>query len=483
VKITGRATVTTARQLKVGYVVHTYPSVSHTFVQREVLGLRAAGASVSTFSVHRARPGDALSAADQAEAARTTAILPITPHALIWAHLRALLSSPVAYVKTLCYSIAVSPPGLRAHLWQLFYFAEAVLLRRRCRHLDVRHLHAHLANVATDLAWLATELARRDGHCPDHRWSFTMHGPTEFNAVDRYNLARKVQAADLVICISDFCRSQLMALVTDEHWAKLVVVHCGSDLDRYRPAAGRRNAAAVPHSKSACSALQVLCVGRLVPEKGQAVLLQAIAALRDQGLDVEATLVGGGPDRQHLIALASRYGIDQAVTFTGPLGQDDVPAHVGAADVVCLPSFSEGLPVVLMEAMAAGVPVVATRITGIPELVQDGVTGLVVPPGRVDALARALRRLAFDEPLRTRLGDAGRRKVEREFNAADTAADLHRHFARLQDTRTLDPSVGSDDEAAVLATAERQFRRRDLLAPVLALDSGPGICERASNGH
>jgi glycosyltransferase involved in cell wall biosynthesis len=247
-----------------------------------------------------------------------------------------------------------------------------------------------------------------------------MHGPTELHEMTRFNLARKVAAADLVVCISDFCRAQLMAITEPGLWPKLVVVHCGVEPDELPVRGSGRVAGA-----------HILSVGRLVPEKAQSVLLDAIAGLVERGIEVSATVVGDGPDMSRLVAQCAALGLDQRVTFTGALGQDQLRGRWERADVFCLPSFDEGVPVVLMEAMACGIPVVTTRIAGIPELVDDGVNGVLVPPGRADLLAAALEALLNDPETCRRLGAAGRETVVREFDVRTEAAELGQSFRSL----------------------------------------------------
>lgn len=416
---------------QVGYVVHTYPSVSHTFVVREVRGVRKAGGRVETFSIHHARSGDVLSGVDREEAARTDSVLPPQPRRLLGAHVHALLRSPAAYFRTLAYGLSHSPPGLRSRVWQVFYFAEAIVVWSYARRKGIHHLHAHLGNVAADTCWLAGHYGNLAEPDAGWRWSFTMHGPTEFFAVERFNLARKVAAADLVICISDFCRSQLMGISDPVHWAKLRVVHCGVDLDRY------------PYRLPDTDGLAVLCVGRLVPEKGQVLLLQAVEKLVRDGVDVRLTLVGGGPRLASLEAEAGRLGILDRVSFPGPVSQDEMPAMFASHNVFCLPSFAEGVPVALMEAMAAGLPVVTTRVAGIPELVEDGITGLLVPPGRADAVGDALRKLADDPSLAARLSRQGRQAVEASFDAEVAAQQLAVAFAHLENSSGRPAGPGS----------------------------------------
>jgi len=401
--------------MRIGYVCNRYPAISNTFIMREVQALRRAGTSVDVFSVRRPLPGHLLSAADREEHRSTTFLLPATVWRVLTAHVLALACHPGRYFKTLTVALRLSPPGLRGALWQLFYFAEAVLLWRECRRRGISHLHAHFAYVASDAALLAARLGRWS-------WSFSMHGPPEFYEVAQTRLPAKVRAADAVVCISDFCRSQLMAFVEEAHWSKLQVVHCGLQLDRFvrrdRDSNDRKH-------------LRVLAVGRLVPVKGHTVLLDAVAELARRGTKVEATIVGDGPLRKQLEQRAAEHGVAELVSLPGAVGQADIGAFYDQADVFCLPSFAEGLPVVLMEAMAMELPVVSTRIMGIPELVEDGLTGLLVAPARADKLADALEELAQDPERRATMGKQGRHKVANEFDIEDSAARLSEIYARL----------------------------------------------------
>lgn len=400
----------------IAYLVGYYPKVSHTFITREVDGLRARGLDVQTFSLRRTPDAEVLTDADRRAARETYVVLPPRPSRLLRAHGRALARRPGRYLSTLALALRTSAGGVRNTLWQGFYFAEAVLLADEFADRGVRHVHAHFANAASGVAMLASALGHRDGLT----WSFTMHGPTEFDDVTRYALAEKVRRASFVAVISDYARSQLMKLVEPGHWSRLELVHCGVD-----------PAVFVLVDRSGRSApLRVLNVGRLVADKGQAVLLEAIALLEDRGVEVEVTLVGDGPDRLALEAAAG-----PSVRFAGAVGQDRIRELYEAADVFCLASFAEGVPVVLMEAMATGLPVVSTRIAGIPELVEDGSAGLLVAPGRAGGVADALERLAADPDLRTRMGRAGRERVVAGYDIADAVERL----AELYDAHPAGP--------------------------------------------
>jgi glycosyltransferase involved in cell wall biosynthesis len=399
--------------VRLAYLTAEYPKVSHTFVMREVAALRRLGAAVETFSIRRTPEEGLLSDADRAAALETFAVLPPDWPRLAGAHVRSALRHPRRYAATLRLALALSPPGLRARLWQLFYFAEAVLVADELGRRHVDHVHAHFVNVACWVALLAAELRGLT-------WSFTMHGPLELDEVERHRIAEKVRRADLVVCISDFARAQLMRQVEPSCWDKLHVVHCGVEPLLYAPNGDGPRPAGGP--------LQVVSVGRLAAMKGFPVLIDALAALGRDGPPVRLTLVGDGPDADALRAQAQRAGV--SVEFAGALSADEVARVVRRADVFCLPSFAEGVPVVLMEAMAAGLPVVSTAVMGIPELVADGVSGILVPPGRSDALAGALRTLAEDPLVRRSLGEAGRSTVLRAFDVDESARTLLELFSQ-----------------------------------------------------
>lgn len=402
--------------MRVAYVVPYYPAPSHRFILQEIVKLRELGADVATFSVRRARPEEILTQQDRQEFERTHAVLPASPRDVIRSQLAALCR-PRRCLAALRVMRALRAPGLRGALWQLFYLAEAAILWRRCAALGIRHLHAVFGSNSADAALLAATLGGAE-------WIFslTLHGPTDFRNATQLSLAEKISRADLVVCASDFARSQACALVDDDEWAKIRMLHHGTDVRRFAPRAGadRRN-----------GPLRIVSVGRLVSVKGQAVMIAAAEELRRRNLDIELTIVGGGPRRPALERRAERLGVSDRVSFTGALGNDEVLERYAEADLFCLPSFAEGLPFVLMEAMAMELPVVTTRIAGIPELVEDGESGFLVSPGRSDQLADAIERLAADPDLRRRMGEAGRSKVAAEFNLDESARALRDLFAEL----------------------------------------------------
>jgi glycosyltransferase involved in cell wall biosynthesis len=409
-----------------------YPAISHAFVLREVEHLRAAGVDLETLSIHRAHPRDLLAEADRRAAATTENVLPTNVHRLIGAHLDALARSPRRYLTTLALAVRTGAPGARERLWHLFYFAEAMILLRHCRRAGIVHIHSQFADSATDVAMLVTHYRRGqrvDGH--ECSWSLAVHGSVEFYNVIRYALASKLAHAHFAVAISHFGRSQLMTLSASERWPHIHVVRCGVDPRTYLPPAER---------PSSDRRAEILFVGRLLHGKGLSLLMEAIADLRVRGLEVEATIVGDGPARAEFEAVARRLGLCRHVRFLGYVGQDEIRRLYARADVFCLPSFAEGIPVVAMEAMAMELPVVTTRIMGIPELVDDGTHGLLVPPGCVPALTQALERLIRAPDERRRMGRAARRKVQQDYDVARSAEQMRAVLEAELDLSFDDPS-------------------------------------------
>lgn len=390
----------------IAYLVSQYPALSHTFIEREIAGLRQRGQEVVTFSVRR--PPESLPSAQMRSEAASTIAIQADPKQVLRDNIAALSHYPRHYLRTALKAAQTGDRHTKARVWQLFYLAEAARIHQEMDRQGLRHIHAHFANNGADIARLVAELGRAiDGPDSGWGWSFTMHGSTEFEAIAHYDLTAKVISAAGVACISDFTRSQLMRLTDPEHWDKLQLVRMSVDTTRYPvPAPGTRHP--IP--------LRVVTVGRLVPEKGTPILIDALAALRAAGIAVEGQIVGDGPLRESLAAQIDRVGLSDVVELVGAIGQDEILAHYHWANVFCLPSFQEGLPVVLMEAMSTGLPVVTTRIAGIGELVHDRVNGRLLTPGRVDLVAEALAELAADPGMREEFGAAGRREVLADFS-------------------------------------------------------------------
>jgi colanic acid/amylovoran biosynthesis glycosyltransferase len=398
----------------IGYLTSQFPAPSHTFIRREIAALRAMGLDIVTYSIQRP-PAGLDAALDHAAAADTFTVLARPALDFAKAHLTAAATRPGRYLRTLALACRHRVPGMRAAVWSMFHFAEAILLARRLEADGVTHLHNHFANSAATVGLLASRFGGIN-------WSLTLHGISEFDYPAGLLLRDKIAAADFVACVSRFGMAQAMRLTPPGEWPKLSIVRCGIDLADLPTLAHQSIEGERP--------LQVIAVGRLSPEKGQAGLLDAIAMLRDRSIDVTLTLVGDGPEEASLHAQVDRLGIGALVRFVGRQDERTTLHSIAAADVLVLSSFMEGLPVVLMEAMALGIPVIATRVAGIPELVRDEVSGLLFDPADWVALADAIARLAADPPLRKRLVAAGRLRIEQDFAIERAVGSLPALFTK-----------------------------------------------------
>ncbi len=385
--------------MRIAYLTGEYPRATDTFIQREVAGLRALGVEVHTFSVRPTGAEHIVGPEQQAERDRTATLLPPhLPH-LLQAHLSLLFRAPRRYAQGIRLAWMGRSPGFKALLYQLIYFIEAGTLAHALQQRKIQHLHNHLADSSCTVAMLAATLA-------GIRFSFTLHGPAIFFEPYRWRLDLKVRQALFVSCISYYCRSQLMLFCPSDQWPKLHIVHCGVDLQQFT---------AVIHQPNG---KRLLYTGRLAAAKGLPILFQALAQVVPHHPDLVLTLVGDGSDRQALETLAAALKLTPYLRFVGYQSQNAVCQYLHNSDIFVLPSFSEGLPVALMEALAAGVPVITTPIAGVSELVEQGINGYLVPPGAVEPLAQRIDELLEDASLRQQLGQAGHLKVAQNFNLA-----------------------------------------------------------------
>ena len=374
-----------------------------------------AGVDVRTLTIHRAEPAQLLTEDDRSADRETFAVLPISAGELVSCHLRSFWRSPFRYLSAFLRSQNASAPGLRARLWQLFYFAEAIVVHAHCQRTRIRHLHAHFADVATDVARIVTWRGGRGWS-----WSMALHGPVEFFDVEGNRLPQKVMDALLVRTISHFGRSQVLACVDEQYWHKVHMVRAGLDLSVYP---------AREHPPD--GELRILCVGRLIPFKGQSLLIEAVAELGRRGIPARAVFAGDGPNRAKLARLARRRGVANRIELPGKVGQDDLPELYAGAHVFCLPSFAEGLPVVLMEAMATGRPVVATRSWAWVSWSQTGFTAGWCLRAASTELVDALAELADDAETRRRMGAAGRQRVVEDYDVRVSAEQLREIFTAV----------------------------------------------------
>jgi len=392
---------------RIAYLVSRYPAVSHTFILNEVKRLRNQGFDIGVASVNPPdRAYEKMTQDELDEAASTYYVKAHGAKGALLAHIIGL-KRPIAYFHGLAFAFALGGWNLKRALFGFFYFTEALMIAAWMKSNGFTHLHVHFATAAANIG-----LVLRKFHgCT---LSFTVHGPDEFYDTRGQWLEEKISAVDFLICIGRFARSQIMKLSSGDQWGKFEICPLGVDPDYF-----------MPHKLSKSNRpFTILCVGRLTPSKGQRVLLDACRMLHEEGRDFSLVMVGAGPDEEILKNAAREFGIADLVNFTGPLNHEQVQACYAEADVFALASFAEGIPVVLMEAMASGVPCVTTRITGIPELIRDGVDGLLVTPSDAVELSDTLAYLMDDPELRGELAREARQKVLAEY-------DLNKNITRL----------------------------------------------------
>lgn len=396
------------------YLVSRYPAVSHTFILREVLQLRECGFEIHTASINSPdRPADAMTAMERNEAQSTYFVKQSAPRRLAADHLHTFFASPRAWFGGLFHALRLGGTDLKALMLHVCYFAEAVMVGRWMQHRKLEHLHVHFATPAASVGMLA---ARTFGFT----LSLTVHGPDEFYDVSACRLSQKLEAASFVCCIGRYCRSQLMKLSAPRMWNKFEIAPLGVDPEEFTPRP--EPAGGVP--------FHLLCVGRLVPAKGQTVLLAALKELAEAGRNVAVSFAGDGPDRAQLENTVRELDLGSRVTFHGALNQNQIRALYRTANAFVLPSFAEGIPVALMEAMAMEIPCISTAITGIPELIESGKDGILVMPSDVSGLARAIAGLMDDPGHRESIAAAGRRKVIASYNLPGNIRNLAGIFSR-----------------------------------------------------
>ncbi|PUE46375.1 hypothetical protein B9Z47_13545 [Limnohabitans sp. 2KL-1] len=394
---------------RLGYLVSTYPAISHTFILREIQHLRRDGWQIVSASVNQPdRPLAQMEAYERQEAETTYGIKADGARGALKAALWAVARYGFSSVKMLASAFRL---GGAAKPWKgLAYGVEALMVARWMEQQGLRHLHVHFGNAGATVGLLTKRL----NQC---HLSLTIHGPDEFDDVPGQHLALKMKEADAVICISQFARSQLMRISDSDHWHKMQVCRLGVDPAQF------------PYrSRVASEVVQMLCVGRLTPAKCQVLLVQACAQLRGGGMSFHLKMVGAGPDRARIEREVALHGLQNHITMTGALNQQEVKNAFAQADVFVLPSLAEGIPVVLMEAMCSGVPCVTTPVNGIPELIQHGVSGLLTTPGDVASLTSQLQLILSSSDLRESLAKEARHKVTTDFDLANNVRHLGKLF-------------------------------------------------------
>ncbi|PKO93512.1 MAG: colanic acid biosynthesis glycosyltransferase WcaL [Betaproteobacteria bacterium HGW-Betaproteobacteria-1] len=395
---------------KVAYFINQYPKVSHSFIRREILALERQGFEVQRIAL-RGWDGDAVDSEDLQERDKTSYVLQDGIWSLLASTFSMLLNRPRQFLQALRQALKMSHRTDRPWPFHLVYLAEACRIVPWMQSFGASHVHAHFGTNSAEVVMLARFLG-------GPAYSFTVHGPEEFDKPQFLKLREKVRHAAFVVAISSYGRSQLYRWVDFADWDKVKLVHCGLE-----PAFHENQQVPVT------DAPRLVCVGRLCEQKGQLLLVHAVSRLMLSGIDVQLVLAGDGEMRGEIEALLRQSALQHCVHITGWISSEQVREQILAARALILPSFAEGLPVVIMEAMALRRPVLSTYVAGIPELVRPGEGGWLIPAGDIEALTEALKQvLAAPREELERMGILAHARVLRDHSIDTEAARLGRYF-------------------------------------------------------
>ena len=396
--------------MKIAYLINQYPKVSHSFIRREILAMERLGFEVERIAV-RGWKGELVDQQDLLERDRTYYILRSGLPTLVGAVVRMLLTSPVKFLQALRLAVKMGWRAERSMPYHLMYLAEACLIIPMLREKNISHVHAHFGTNSAEVVMLATELG-------GPTYSITIHGSEEFDKPEFIGLREKVERSTFVAAVSSFGRSQIYRWTSSRDWPKVHVVHCGVDPIFY-------SVPPVPVPDTP----RVVCVGRLSEPKGQLILIEAIAKLVSKGVKIQLVLAGDGEMRKDADNLIAKLGLTDHVRITGSISSEQVRDEILASRALALPSFMEGLPVVVMEAMVLRRPVLCTCVAGVPELVRPGIDGWLFPAGDVDALADAIEQLLATPTSRLdAMGEAAHLRALERHSVDTESAKLAQHF-------------------------------------------------------
>lgn len=392
--------------MKISYLINQYPKVSHSFIRREILALELQGYQVQRVAL-RGWDGVLVDEKDINEQDKTLYVLQQGIINLIFIAIKTLLSTPKKFFSAFSLALTMSQKSEKNVFFHFVYLAEACKLSYWLKTHQSLHLHAHFGTNSAEIAMLASVLS-------DVPFSFTVHGPEEFDKPQAIGLSTTVKLAKFVVAISSFGRSQLYRWAHFSEWHKIKVVHCGLEADFYNVPVQ-----AMPTKPS------LVCVGRLCEQKGQMLLVEAANQLRNEGVDFQLVLAGDGEMRPDIETLINKYALCSHIKITGWISSESVRRYILDAQALVLPSFGEGLPVVIMEAMSLRRPVISTYIAGIPELVKPGENGWLCVAGDIDDLTRAMREALTTPPASLKkMGDAAHALVIQRHNIDTEAAKL-----------------------------------------------------------
>lgn len=400
-------------KLKVAYTMSRFPKLTETFILYEILALEKIGVQVELFPLIHEKQSVKHPDAERLE--KRAHFHPFISLKILAANLHYMFRKPREYFGTLIEVLTGTSGSLNFFVGALGIFPKCARIAYEMERLGVRHLHAHFANHPAAAALIIHRLTGIP-------YSFTAHGSDLH--VDRTMLDKKIMNSAFTVTISNFNKNVMIEECGDRVRDKVQVVHCGTDVGQFKP----------NYKKETNRPFQILCVASFEEVKGHQYLVEACKILKERGVDFRCHFVGYGPLRNRVIQQVEQMGLTDEIIVHPPRPRQEIVKMMADVDVKVLPSVPtkqgkrEGIPVVLMEAMATELPVVSSRLSGIPELVEDGVAGILVEPRDVNGLADALFKLSRDPELRRRMGAAGREKILREFNLETNAEELARLF-------------------------------------------------------
>ena len=395
----------------VGYVVSTWPRLSQTFVLTEVVALERCGVPLRIFSVKDPGGEPVHAKVAQVRAEVTYLSFRRWKH-IVRANLQLAREVPGRYARTLLRAVTYGRFGVVRRFFQAGYLAQLL----RCA--PVGHLHAHFATAPTLLAMFASELTGIP-------YTFTAHARDIYVDTQHKLLRREIEAAHAVVTVSEYNRKYLETQISPSSSRKVHCIYNGLDLADFTFRWPRMADPGPP---------VILSVARLIPKKGIGDLIEAAAILKQQGRACKLEIIGSGPLRSELENRVAQLSLGDCVEFKGPQPQESVSSAYQRASIFALPCVvtedgdRDGIPTVVLEAMASGLPVVSTPVSGIPELIDSSRDGVLAPPNNPAKLAEALDQLLADPPLRDRLARAAREKIESQFLVERSSRQLLKLF-------------------------------------------------------
>jgi colanic acid/amylovoran biosynthesis glycosyltransferase len=402
--------------MKIAYMMSRFPKITETFVLYEMVAVMQLGIAVEIYPLMREHTTTMHpEAVPLVEQAHFTAHISLE---IILTNLRALVSQPRTYFLTLFTSLRATLGSRRFFTGILAFYPKSVYLAYKMQAAGITHIHAHFASFPAATAYIIHQFT-------DIPYSFTAHGSDLHR--DQHMLYEKIHDSKFVATISKYNHQILLSYCDESDVEKVRIIHCGVDVDAFKP----------DNNYGDTNTLNLLCIGTLHEVKGQKYLIQACARLKESGIKFQCHFIGDGPDETVLQEEVAHKNLSDEITFHGRLLRSEVIRILSQADIVITPSVPtndgrrEGIPVVIMEAMAFGIPVIASDLSGIPELIDPNINGILVPPGDVDAIATAIERLISKPNLRRKLGTNGRQKIIDEFNLDENARILSELFEEI----------------------------------------------------